>query len=265
MRSPETRYAARPVAAVLLVVLAVVLAFSAVMNVPGASADPIGGDPRCTQTIKSGALEWDLSKYLAAFATGDRPTTWRNGSGEVGDDGSVDASFEGTSVHFDEESGAWLKITDPVVTLDGSGAGALRAEVAYGIAGQDEDGIVEFDPEQEPLRTATVEVITVKGQVVVKDRTMTADELTAQWSDAFLDLLKGSRTAPPRHRLFHTSTRSMTLRTAGRARSRSLRFSRPCRKNARRPHHRPTRRRRNRPMSQSPRRSRSMTQSSAGG
>ena len=195
---------------------AALLALSGIALAPAAAhADDVA---ELSTSVTGGTADWGISAYLNAAAGGrpnplpsayvapasfdatSRISTWGNGSGILGPDGSASLAFEGTSVNFAATGGGWLKLANVQAELDAEGNGVVSAVVSYGTAPGTYPNIT-FDPNQTPARgPERVKLVELDGNDVaptLTEDTATWEGLSGLWHADFIAFLAGDESADP--------------------------------------------------------------------
>lgn len=146
-----------------------------------------------------------LASAYTAPATYDDATkasSWGAGTGTVAANGSATLAFSGSTLQFAPTGGAWLRLTDPSVTVDSSGNGSVEALVSYGTTTLGTPGNRTYDPTAAPLRPAErVKVANLVGNTAA-DATITRTAaswtgLEAAWAPEFITYVNADPTGTP--------------------------------------------------------------------
>jgi len=173
-----------------------------------------------TGTVSNGTATWafntqystaqpgmpkPLASAYGAPATYDDSTkasSWGTGTGTVAANGSATLAFSGSTLQFAPTGGAWLRLTDPAVTVDKDGNGSVEALVSYGTTTLGSPGNRTYDPTAAPLRTpARVKIVNLVGNSAA-DATITRTSaawsgLDATWAPEFKAFVDADPTGTP--------------------------------------------------------------------
>ena len=177
----------------------------------------LGSVPTFAQYATDAA--WGLSTYLNAGTFGrpsplvaqygapttldatTRVSTFTSGTVVSNADRTITVSYPGSTFNHSATGGAWLRLADPVVTVDESGNGSVSAVVTY--------GTVPGTPGNIPYNAATA--VTVRGPERVDVLTLTGNDadlvvvpagasfsgLAGEWDADFVAFLAGDASADP--------------------------------------------------------------------